>query len=93
MKIIIKSKIFDKDKYAFYDIKKDFGIKTSKGDFDIKKGEIMGIRRATSNKNQVRLIDYNDQNKVVSIPLANLFELKPYVKYRKDSKQEDIFND
>ena len=89
----IEAKIFDKSKYAFYVIKKPFTIKTSKGVFDVEKNEVMGIRRATSDKSKIRLIDENNPNKVVSIPLENLFELKKLMTYKKDSKQGDIFDE
>lgn len=80
------AKIFDRSKYAFHEVTKPFNIKTSKGILYAEKGSILGLREATSNKNKVRIIDYENPNMVVSIDKKDLQKLEKYLKYKSDIK-------
>lgn len=91
MKII--SKIFDKSKYALYQVNKPFKLKTSKGLYQMELHDIIGIRHATSDKNSLRIIDTERPSVVVSIPLKQLSKLRGYLTYQVMSKQKDIFNE
>lgn len=93
MNINIKSKIFDVNKYALYKVNKDFKLDTSKGEYTMEKDDILGIRRATSNKNKVRIIEKSNPNVVVSIDIKDLSKLSKYLKYQSNSKQDNIFEE
>ena len=86
MKLNLKAAIFDRSKYAFHEVVKPFNIKTSKGVLYAEKGSILGLREATSNKNKIRIIDYENPNMVVSIDKKDVDKLAKFLKYRSDIK-------